>query len=541
MSATTSAAQRCSIDATRRIFPNSPPTNSLVSKLSILDSTVARFTPTAAIWLYDKPKALQFSHTELFETLGHALSQTLDNYPHFAGQLQWATPEQVQDDAVPRHLGRLVVAYGSTEDPGIELSIATHDSKLSDVVPSRAERSTNLKEWNASSFQQSDFLPKTKIALMSLNAIEGLPVMAVQLTSFKCGGFGISAMISHPLADAVCLMSFMYFWATRSKLLLGNIAASDDLGLFKPVFDPAQLDQVAGLTPGGPPDAAIVAKARALPMHRFDWWAEDAPGYPRAVRPASLATMPSPDEPETIELSPSTYPPWPTWDMSVPVDHVQIRFAAAELMRMKEAAQDSLPDDIKSLRISRLDAVLAHIWTLMNRARGHEGKLGQAYLNITLGLRNRVDPPLPETFVGSPLLLGYVEETVNEASSTQLGPIAGAIRQMTSRFTPDAVAAYIHDAAHEVSPQRLWQGFLGTYHTLVTSWVRAKTYELDFLGTDESARYVQGVMPKIDGLVQIMDVADTGDFDVSVCMQRSAMNRLLKDSALRQYEQASKS
>ncbi|KXH29448.1 transferase [Colletotrichum salicis] len=538
MSATTSAAQRCSIDATRRMFPNSPSTKPVVSKLSILDSTVARFTPTAAIWLYDKPETLQLSNTQLFETLGHALSQTLDDYPYFAGQLQWATPGQDKDNAVPRHLGRLVIAHGSTEDPGVELSIATHDSKLSDIVPSRAERATNLKEWNASNFQQSDFLPKTKIALMSLNVIDELPAMAVQLTSFNCGGFGVSAMVSHPLADAVCLMNFMYSWATRSRILLGNSSATGDLGLFKPVFDPARLDRVAGLTSGGLPDATIVAEARALPMHRFDWWAEDAPGYPRGVRSASLATMPPPDELKTTKLSPSTYPPWPTWDMSAPVEHVQIRFTAAELTRMKDAALASLAEEIKPLRVSRLDAVLAHVWTLMNRARGHEDNLESAYLNITLGLRSRVDPPLPETFVGSPLLLGYVEKPADEASSTQLGPIAGAIRQMMSQFTPDAVAAYVHDAAHEVSPQRLWQGFLGTHHTLVTSWVRAKTYELDFLGTNELARYVQGVMPKIDGLVQIMDIADTGDFDVSVCMQKSAMNRLLKDSALRRYELA---
>ncbi|OHF02990.1 transferase [Colletotrichum orchidophilum] len=535
MATSTSTGKRCRVDTTRRIFPQSPSTEPIISKLSILDSTVARFTPTAAIWLYDKPTTSQLFHAEFFETLSHALSQTLGDYPHFAGQLQWATPEQVKDDAVPRHLGRLVVVHGSTKDPGVELSIATHDARLSEIVPSRSERATTLKEWNAFNFQQSEFLPKTNIALMSLNAIEGLPAMAVQLTSFKCGGFGISAMISHPLADAVCLMNFMYSWATRSKILLGNVSASADLGLFKPVIDPARLDRVAGVTPGTSADRETVAKARALPMHRFNWWAEDAPGYPQGVRPASLATMPPPEDFDTTELSPSTYPPWPTWDMGAPVDHVQIRFTAAELTRMKEAAQASLPEEIKSLRVSRLDAVLAHVWTLLNRARGHEGKHESAYLNITLGLRQRVDPPLPEAFVGSPLLIGYVEKTASEASSFQLGPIAGAVRQMMSRFTPDAVAAYIHDAAHELSPQRIWQGFLGTHHTLVTSWVRAKTYELDFLGANELARYVQGVMPKIDGLVQIMDVADTGDFDVSICMQRGAMSQLLQDNSLRQY------
>ncbi|GKT52467.1 brassinosteroid-related acyltransferase 1 [Colletotrichum spaethianum] len=371
---------------------------------------------------------------------------------------------------------------------------------------------------------------------MSLNAIERLPVMAIQLTKFKCGGFGISAKISHPLADAVALMNFMHAWAGRSRIILRSDSKLGNLELLKPIFNPAQLDHVAGLHPGSLPDSELVAKARSLPMHRFDWWAEDAPGYPAAVKPNSLATMPAPDELDVTKLSPSTFPPWPTWDMGASVDHVQIYFTADELTRMKKAAEASLPDNLKFLRVSRIDATLAHVWTLMNRARGHQGKTESVYMDITLGLRNRIIPSLPDTFIGSPLLIGYVEKTADDATSQELGPIAGAIRQMMLQFTPDAVAAYVHDAAHEVSPQRLWQGFLGTHHTLVTSWVRAKTYELDFLGSQDLARYVQGVMPRIDGLVQFMDFADTDGFDVSVCMERGAMNRLLKDPLLRQYE-----
>ncbi|GJC94525.1 transferase [Colletotrichum higginsianum] len=503
------------VDIVRRLFPETPPTSPVTSKLSIIDATVGRFSPTAAIWLYDKPTEAEIPHHRLFDTLTQALGRTLNDYPHFAGQIQWASESMVKDDDVPRHLGRPVVVHGAPTDPGVEVVIASYDMRLDEVVPGRDERATRLKEWNASDFRQADFLPDTKTALSSLNALEGLPAVAVQLTAFRCGGFGVSAKMAHPLADAVTLTTFMHSWAARSRILFGNGYAAGDLDVLKPGFNPAQLDQVAGLRPGSPPDPDRVAKARSLPMHRFDWWAEDAPGYPKP---------------------PSTFPPWPTWDMAAAVDHVQIRFAADELARMREAAQASLPEDLKSLRISRLDAALAHIWTLMNRARGFQGDGESVYVNITLGLRNRVSPPLPDTFVGSPLLLGYVEKTADEAASRQLGPVAGAIRQMMSRFTPDAVAAYIHDAAHEVSPQRLWQGFPGTRHTIVTSWVRARTYELDFLGSGGLARYVQGVMPKIDGLVQIMDVADTGDFDVSVCMQRDAMGRLLKDSFLRQYE-----
>ncbi|KZL72543.1 transferase family protein [Colletotrichum incanum] len=524
------------VKAIRRIFPERTSTAPIISKLSIVDATVARFTPTAAIWLYDKPRDGDFSPPELFDIMSLALSQTLNDYPHFAGHIQWATQDMVKDDVVPRHLGRPVVVHGTSDDPGVEIVTVNYDMNLEEVVPSRHQRVTQLKEWNASNFQQSDLLPQTKIALMSLNAVEGLPVMAVQLTTFKCGGFGLSAMISHPLADAITLMNFMHSWAARTRTILAN-HSEDDLE-FKPIFNPAQLDQVAGLHPGSLPESKQVAKARSLPMHRFDWWAKDAPGYPVAVKPASLATMPAPDELSTTKLSPSTFPPWSTWDMGAAVDRAQIYFTADELAGMKEAAEASLPDNLKSLRISRLDAVLAHVWILINRARGLQGNRESVYMDITLGLRNRITPPLPDTFVGSPLLIGYVEKAADDAASKELGPIAGAIRHMISQFTPDAVAAYIHDAAHEVSPQRLWQGFLGTHHTIVTSWVRAKTYELDFLGSQNLARYVQGVMPKVDGLLQIMDIADTGDVDISVCIERDVMGRLLNDSFLHQYEKS---
>ncbi|KAF6791403.1 transferase family protein [Colletotrichum sojae] len=527
--------QRYRVEVTRRVFPKTPVQGPVLSKLSIIDATVGRFAPAAAIWLYDKSEQAQLPYHELFETIALALSENLSDYPHFAGQIQWATKDMVENDPVPRHLGRPVVVHGIPTDPGVELIIAKYDQNLEDVVPSRADRADRLKVWNATDFRQTDFLPDTKIALSSLNQLEGLPSMAVQLTAFNCGGIGVSATISHPLADATCLMNFMRSWAARSRVLLKSDRASSDGEIVKPVFDPSLLDRVADLVHGEPPNAAKVDKARSLPMHRYDWWAENAPGFPAWSKTATQATMPTEEELKDIKLSPSEFPPWPTWDLGAVVEHVQIRFSSDELGRMKEAAQQSLPEDLCSHNVSRLDSILAHVWILMNRTRDLPTE-EHVYMDLTLGIRHRVDPPLPENFAGSPLLLAYVEKTAGEAASAPLGHVAGEIRRNMSLFTPDAVAAYIHDAAHEVSPQRLWQAFLGSHHALVTSWVRAKTYELDFLGTQELARYVQGVMPKLDGLVQVMDVADTGDFDVSICLKRNVMKRLLEDPLLRKYE-----
>ncbi|KAI8961185.1 transferase family protein [Daldinia sp. FL1419] len=521
------------VQHTKRVFPLNGPKQSTTTKLSILDASVAKFAPCGAIWLYDRAENADSHDPTVFERLETALRRTLDDYPHFSGQLRWASKEFVEGDVNPRYLGRPMVVYGSPGDPGVELTIAKDNRELSAIVPSQDERLSSKQVWNATDFPQNDLLAKTTLAFSSLSEFEGLPGVAIQLTAFECGGYAISIKLTHCLSDAMCLMQFAHAWAAQSRSLSRG-GKSDEEKRPVPLFDPSQLDQRAHLTTTGP-DPEKVRMARALPMHRFDWWAKDAPGYPPWAEASTLGTKPSVEELTSLELSPSSFPPWPTWDMASPVEHMQIRFKAETIAAMKKAAEGSLPEYLRGQRVSRLDAALAHVWIIINRARQLENSQDQVYMDITLGVRNRVDPPLPDTFAGSPILLGYVSKPGSEVSTATIGSIAGSIRRTMSLFTPEAVSAYIHDAAYEVSPQRLWQAFLGSKHTLVTSWVRARAYEVDFCATRKLARYVQGVMPRMDGLVQVMDIADTGDFDISVCLQKEKMSRFLQDPMLKAY------
>ncbi|RYP31413.1 hypothetical protein DL767_005770 [Monosporascus sp. MG133] len=400
-------------------------------------------------------------------------------------QLRWASKEDVEGDVNSRHIGRPIDVYGAGGGRGVELVIAEADRELCAIVPSREDRATAKKLWNATEFPQEQLLPSTFLTFISLADFEGLPGAAVQLTAFRCGRYAVSVKLIHCLSDALCLIHFVHSWAARSWMFFGDAAQSafptgaDDLGLS---FDPSLLDRYANLTAEGTaPDPEKISKARALPMHCFDWWATDARGYPSWATASSNATKPSAEELPHLQLSPSTFPPWPTSEMATPVVHV--------------------------------------------------------YLDITLGLRRRVDPPLPDSFVGPPILLAYIEKSGAESSTAGIGAIAGSIRQTMSKFTPDAVSAYLNDAEHEVNPQRLRQAFLGSRHTLVTSWVRARAYEAHFCAMRGLVQYIQGCMPRMDGLVQVMDVADTGDLDVSVCLEKEALHRFIQDPLLRAFEQ----
>ncbi|KAI6091582.1 transferase family protein [Hypoxylon rubiginosum] len=531
------AESSCRVKYTRRVFPANGPQQKTTTKLSILDASVARFAPCSAIWLYDRAQKADAHDPLLFERFEEALKQTLNDYPHFSGQLRWATKESVKGDVNPNYIGRPVVEYGAGEGPGVELVVAEDSRELAAIVPSHEERTTVKQVWIATGFPQDEFQAKAQLAFANLAEFEGLPGVGIQLTAFKCGGFAISIKLTHCLSDAVCLTQFAHSWAAHSRQLFGD-DSPDTARIIseKPLFDPSRLDQHANLTAGEfKPNPEMIDKARSLPMHRYDWWAGDAPGYPSWAEASTRGTRPPAEELAGLELSPSTFPPWPTWDMAAPVEHVQIRFKAETLAKMKRAAETSLPESLSGQRVSRLDAALAHIWILINRARQHQHTQDPVYLNVTLGLRNRVEPPLPDNFAGSPLLLTHVGKPGSEVSTATIGAIAGSIREIMSRFTPDAVSAYIHDTAFELSPHRLWQAFLGTNHTLVTSWVRARAYEVDFCANKQLAKYVQGVMPRLDGLVQVIDIADTGDFDISVYLEKGAAAAFLNDPMLKAY------
>ncbi|KAG9847041.1 hypothetical protein KCV05_g5875, partial [Aureobasidium melanogenum] len=481
----------------------------------------------STIWFFDAEPSVDAREPALFRNLELSFRETLNRWPHWSGQLRWAVDT---DGLSTPHLGRPVITYGGNNDVGVDWTTVTCDAELDSMIPSREARSTTDKVWMVTNLPR-ELQAASKLAFSNLADFEGLPGVAVQLTAFKCGGWSVHIKLAHCLSDAQSLLTFMHAWAAQSR-------KSESI-LSKTVFDPEMLDRHAGTVDLEQPDPEMVAKARGLPMHRFDWWAADAPGYPDWALASSAATMPASDVLDTQQLSPSTFPPWPTWNMALPVEHVQITFSAAEVGRMKDAARNTLPSRLSEQRISRLDSLLSHIWMLINRARGHLHREDNVYLDITLGLRSRLSPPLASGFVGSPLLLAYVAKAGVDASTGPIGQIAGEIRSTLTKFTPESVSAYIHDAAYEVSPQRLWQAFLGSQHTLVTSWTQMKAYGVHFGSstdaTPQLARYVQGVMPRMDGLMQVMDLGDGGDFDISLSLEQNAMFRLLKDPLLRVF------
>ncbi|CAF0919135.1 unnamed protein product [Didymodactylos carnosus] len=508
-----------------RVFPESHLKDSSAAQyvpLSILDSTVGNFAPTCATWIYDPPNA---KHTLSTQQLLLALQRTLNAYPHWAGQLQLVHYNATGDHT--QRFGRLSVLYGIQSDPGVEVIIAHRPETISSFVPTATQRTADPGWWNAAQAPLLELVPASSpLALHDLIHYEGLPAMMVQFTTFGCGGLATSIKLAHPLADAQTLINFVHDWAAVNRALI----TGEQLPSLCPLFDPGRLDRAASGNIDAPePDPRLIKVARDLPLHYYDLWASSddcPPSMAQATKiPAGLNTS------TIIQGNPL---PWLEWDHSAPVSHYLVSFTADELKSMwEEASSDS------EVPISRLDALLAHVWILIIRARGLSHDQQPIYLDVTLGVRSRLSSPLPETFVGSPIMLAKVTTTGVQS----IGKIALSIRSTLSKFNSSSIAAMLHDFAFEISPHRLWNAFLGRRNTIVTSWLRLNAYGVDF-GTGEP-RFVDAFMPNVDGCVQLMENGNVGDtkksnwydgtVNVSLHLRTDVMEKLLDDPELRKY------
>lgn len=511
-----------------RIFPPSHPNSSpsippraQTVPLSILDNTVGLYSPTSALWLYSFPSQTKESPENLTRALSESLIMTLAAYPQWAGKLHLTAYDPSAEDHTRRY-GRMALTYGSHTDPGIALHIARCECTINSLIPGAEDKARGW--WNAQPTCYEELLPKRgrgnpgRLALWDMSESDGLPCVLVQLTTFACGGVGIALRIAHPLADANVLVTFVRNWAGVHR---GGMVVE------KPVFDPGMLDRTAaGNIDGLKANEELVETSRALPISRYDYWQSGV------TKPSELDSLTA----EELDVGRGTEMPWGTWDRNAHVDHFIIYFTPAELQGMWEEASK---DATARTWVSRFDALLAHVWALVIRAR--QLRAGATnMMHVTLGVRTRIYPALPSTFLGSPILLTGVPGIPESNIST----LASSIRVSLAQFTPSAVSAHLHDKAFEVSPQRLWAAFLGDNNTIMTSWLDIGATKIDFFGDAGRLVFMDSLMSDYDGIVKFIEAVGgegkrkkwyEGDVGVTLHLRTDAMELLLKDDLLRKY------
>ncbi|KAJ5896419.1 transferase family protein [Penicillium subrubescens] len=532
-----------------RVFPTTKPIEHAVP-LSLLDATTADFACTCPIWLFERPDKAD-DEFDLAEHFRRSLRITLDAYPHWAGQLKSIStldptelkPEELRFPIHARRFGRIYSHYGTSEDPGIEFVTATSNDTLETLSP--ASRTTEYPIFDRGKTSLNGLVPSLRLAnSLGPNVVNeaGIlpPIMAIQLTTLACGGFALATKNLHPLADIQSVIYFVKDWTKISQWVLSG--SSFPKPQLNPLFDPARLDSMAaGDINHTHPDPATIAKALNLPMHRYDWWSTPALcPWPQEI-PEPFRNQ------EHTPVGPDM--PWSEWDFKAPVSHYLVHLNRSQVDQIYEATIKRTCNDSSDSRISRHDAVLAHIWSCITRARQLGEDTGLVHCDLAYGTRPVLG--LGENFIGSPSLMMNIEMTGVEMTSPNIPEqqrrlsIARRIRDTVNRIGDKAaLGAHLHSLAYEKTPQRIWQGFLGRRHLIVTTWARAGLYEIDFgLSSYPGIRYAEGVLPTLDGDVLIKDAPPSGDqdgssdakswidygVDVSLHLRTEDMERLIRD------------
>ncbi|KAF5365311.1 hypothetical protein D9758_005454 [Tetrapyrgos nigripes] len=517
--------------------------------LSIVDATVLRYTPTCATWIFDP------THSYSLDTLFLSLSKTLDSYPQWCGSLHMPRNNDSPSAAASHaeRFNRPLVTWGTPADLGVEFIKAESPHKLAKLIPSCEERATAHRIWDGNVIPLLGIFPQTpNLALYDRVSHEGLPCMIIQVTTFACGGLAITVKLAHVLADAQTLLTFVHDWATQNRRLLEGMKV-EDVKVIKRPFQPELVDAAAeGDIDAATPDGAVIAKARSIPLHRHDWWAsstEDCPPF----------MLKSTEIPEAFRNSVPSLTlgkplPWSQWDMLAPVSHYLIHFSRDEVLAMWDASVAAISQKASPApKISKLDALFAHMWTLIVKARGIDNEDFPVHLDTTIGLRPRLSPALPADFLGSPIM--NIPVTL---PASEVGPgAAAAVRQSMGRYDASTLGVLLHEMAHEVDPSRIWNTFLGERHTIATSWLESRpglgAYDVDY-GFGKP-RMVESMMPDCDGCVQVMESgipnarSQPATFIpwyqngvvVSLHLRTDVMQRLLADPYLRKYDRKDRS
>lgn len=530
-----------SISSQRRLFPllhhtiaapSDASPQSHCQPLSIVDQTLSGGPLAGCVWLYDPvpittniaTSTTSFTpHPHDIEQLTTSLRHTLSHYPFFCGQLE-PRPVNPHGDHTQRP-GCVQLRWGEETDPGAELAVARAGVELAAVVPSFAERAERGGVWLNETWPKAELFTSTQLATTG-GSHEGLPCMSVQLTKFACGGLGISARWPHTICDCTTIMGFMRNFATVHRALLaGQDPATAITQDTAPRFEPQLVDQCA---------AANVELSAALPRLNWDWWATSEEGCPS---PLKLFTR-RPDQFTRQQCEPFGEPAtWlPSWDLNQTTSTCLIDFSRQELDAMLHEARtrQQHQTDVPA-RVSVNDVVLAHMGREICRARGMHEDDEPVHLTLALNLRPRLNPPLPATYVGSPIDACLVTHTGRHWCTAPLSQLAACIRRSVSAFTPTAVSALLYDMSRELTPHRRLTWCVGR-HLCSGSWEREGVYELEFgAGWPRMVQYGPG--PDMSGVIHLLKPRkqDGDGLTVMVAQGAEVVQRLVSSPTLRRF------
>ena len=143
-------------------------------------------------------------------------------------------------------------------------------------------------------------------------------------------------------------------------------------------------------------------------------------------------------------------------------------------------------------------------------------------------MRPRIDPPLPQQYLGAAIQGWHVKMKAGELLELSLGHTAWQINQMISTFTHILATNFFESWAKNpkpISPVILTIGNV----LLMTNSPRFNVYGTDF-GWGRPVAFRSRGGNKFDGMITIFEGSKEGSIDIEACLSPATLESMVDDA-----------
>ena len=184
--------------------------------------------------------------------------------------------------------------------------------------------------------------------------------------------------------------------------------------------------------------------------------------------------------------------------------------------------------EIGTTTISSFQAVMGQLWRAVVRSRHYKDNQEVRY-RLLVGVRQRIQPPLPAEYVGNAILYGNITTTVDNLLEHGLGWVAWQINKAIASQTAEEVKKYIEDW---VNSPKIFKFSTVTSNAMITgSSPRFNVYSNDF-GWGRPIAVRSGVSNKYDGKLTVFPGIEEGSMDFEACLSPETLQAMANDAEL---------
>ncbi|KAI5061996.1 hypothetical protein GOP47_0022535 [Adiantum capillus-veneris] len=287
------------------------------------------------------------------------------------------------------------------------------------------------------------------------NDISSYPLLVLQVTFFRCGGVSLGVGMEHHAADGMSGIHFINTWA--------DTARGKDIALH-PFIDRTLLCARDPPTPKfqhieyqPPPSLLPPSKDDTYPMTHN-----------------GMATHANGNSSDHGLLHPILSTCYVNDNAATPAI---FHLTREQVLELREKATDAMT----KVTYSTYEAVAAHVWRTVSRARGLCEEQ-ETKLYIATDGRSRLQPPLPAGYFGNVIFTATPMVQACELDKSPLGVGAQRIREALARMDDE----YLRSALDYLELQPNLEALVRGAHTFrtpnlgITSWTRLPIHDSDF-------------------------------------------------------------